>query len=267
MSAYSDRVLAAAPDAYWRLLETSGSTAVDEIGAVNATYAGDYQQSHVLGAVRGGSYCTYFNGGTAGAAVGSTSVGAYGVSQAFTIEFWLDQWYISNIIKRYDGTRGWQIRGNGTSSPVFYLYAQGAYGLKSFTIPASTPGAPRHFAFVYDGTVALSGMRLFHDGVELAQSSNSWNLTGAHDIVATTPVTMFGDGGVGCFMECAIYSRALSLEEITEHANPGLAFSGRYDEGAQILRSVSRPAKNLITTTAGSSVAAKGGGRLNPRIG
>ena len=83
--AYADEVIADSPVAYWKLDETSGTTANDAIGSNNGTYAGaTLNQPPLINARRSVS----FSGSSSGITIADNDALSF-VSTAFTLECWV----------------------------------------------------------------------------------------------------------------------------------------------------------------------------------
>src|SRR5215467_3580288 len=84
MSAYSDKVIADGAVAYWRLNETSGTTAVDSIGGNNGTISGSVTLNQP-GGTSDGDRAMQFN--STGSVITVSSAGFMNTPQ-ITVEAW-----------------------------------------------------------------------------------------------------------------------------------------------------------------------------------
>jgi len=88
MSAYSDKVIADGAVAYWRLNETSGTTAVDVIGGNNGTISGGVTLNQ-SGALVDGDKAMTFDGAT-GTKITAAGIQNYPIGTGpLTFEFWM----------------------------------------------------------------------------------------------------------------------------------------------------------------------------------
>ncbi len=210
-SSYRALVMAASPRAYWRVGESSGTTAVDEVGASNGTYAGGYTLG-AGGALANDSNTAVDLNGASGR-ISAPSVPALDLTSQVSIEAWVNPDSLS-------GTR-W-IVNKGT---VYYLYIsngttyfgihQGGYMF--LTTTAVTTGAWQHLVGTYDG----SALVLYRDGVVVAQAP----VTGA---ISSTPTAVFigAASAAGSFFdgridEVAVYGTALTPAQALAHYQRG----------------------------------------------
>jgi hypothetical protein len=133
-----------------------------------------------------------------------------------------------------------------------------------------------HVAATYDGSSNRSGMKLYLDGVEVTYTREQGLTSMTSSIQTTVPLRVgkrdTNGGGqmwnYGAISELAMYDRALSAEEVFLFATFLPELEARSTANTQhVLRSVSRPAKNLITMAGSSSGARKKGSKLSPGVG
>jgi hypothetical protein len=222
-------VLADNPVAYWRLGETSGTTAVDEKGLYNGTYVNSPTLG-VAGAIAANS-AAQFNGTTQRITVADAA--ALRPTGAITVEAWIRFSVAQNnrgIVAKYS---------TGTSERAWALYvANDSVGRKvSFTIQTSggtfntsavasstddlNDNAWHHVVCVFSPSATL---RLYIDGVANPQASSIpasiFSSTATLEIAAYNQASNFFEGVID---EVAIYPTALSAERIAAHyaaANP-----------------------------------------------
>ncbi|HEY8078937.1 MAG TPA: LamG domain-containing protein [Labilithrix sp.] len=225
-SPYRDAVLADAPLSYWRFGETSGTTAKDEMGAHDGTYAGEFTLG-AQGALMNESSTavTLANG-----AVDMGDVYGFEGRAPFTVEAWvkpalLDSSY-RNVYTKL--TAGYPRTGH-------FLWAQsGALAFErnldwvymdggSQETVGVANGVPEsvwtHLVATYDGmtqTIFVNGVAA-DDG----PSTASLTATGTHLLVGSADET--GGVWVGEIDELAIYGKALAAERVAAH----FAASGR----------------------------------------
>lgn len=88
-SAYAERILRDDPVAYWRLGDTSGTTAVDETGNHDGTYEGGYTQN-ITGTISGDADKAVDFDGTNGAVEFGSGPGIFG-GTSWTVEGWVNR--------------------------------------------------------------------------------------------------------------------------------------------------------------------------------
>jgi hypothetical protein len=212
---YSAAVLADHPVAYWRLDETAGTVARDELGGHPAMYQGQCQLG-VPGAIAGDT-AVRFDGASCRIDAGDFFALASGTP--FTIELWAD-------IELADATARFLVNRNTLSGSdngyqivfqtghIWYerLVAAGGDGYMETGAPAL--GRFELLAVTYDGTTE----RFYRDGSEVA--SMTW----------TSPQTLapgglaFGDTARrvsltfdGVLDEIALYSTAVPAARLAAH--------------------------------------------------
>lgn len=205
-SSYRALVMSDAPAAYWRLGETSGTTAVDERGTSNGTYSG----GHTLGAtgalVNDANTAVDFNGSTGQVSV--PSVPALALTSQVTIEAWVNPDTLAGtrfVVNK--GTWYYLYILNGTT--VFGIHSGGSY--LYLTSPAVTAGAWQHLVGTYDG----ANLVLYRNGVIVAQAPS----TGA--ITSTTAPVVVSQAFDGRLDEVAVYGTALTQAQALAHYQRG----------------------------------------------
>jgi len=222
--AYSDEVIADAPLAYWRLDETSGTTANDAIGSNHGTYTGGYTLNQP-GIPSTGRPAALFNGSSGYVALGAPAV--LNLTAAWTLEAWVYLTSTPNgcgvICEQYTGggDNVLYALGFGLNSPGATL-EMGYRGLNwRWTIgSALSLNAWHHTVGTWDGTT----QRLYADGTQVAST------TPADAPVAGINALYIGrrhDGTGNSFFpgridEVAIYGVALPASRILDHYNAGI---------------------------------------------
>jgi hypothetical protein len=213
--AYRDVVVGDAPIAYWRLGESSGTTAVDQMATHPGTYVGGPTLG-VTGALVGDSNtAATLNGTSQNISVASSSAFRFPGTAPFSAEIWFRH--------TANGTYRRVIGAENASGQGWHIYSQnaawgfvrsGAGGAAEVTDGAAAGSGWVHAVATYDGTT----MRLFENGSEIAlpmASSQSLpsDTTFFVGRYGGAPVSMFN----GTIDEPAIYSYALSPADIVAH--------------------------------------------------
>jgi Concanavalin A-like lectin/glucanases superfamily len=220
---YADEVLADSPLAYWRLGESSGTTAVDEM----ATYSASYVASPTLGVT--------------GAVSGDTAVTLNGSTQYMdagdVLDMGTSDWTIECWVKTT--ANDWSAVAKSIAADIYGRYAifyTGGvlYGLMfwatgtgvEFGWTSNTPkdGAWHHIALTFDRD---GNATLYFDGSSVAstsiaagsavnmQSTDPLYLGAYGNATATGPLSGFVLNG--SIDEVAIYNTALSSGRIAAH--------------------------------------------------
>lgn len=224
---YNAIVLSDAPLAYWKLNETTGTTAADSSGnALSGTYAGSYTlasapPSNAPGAVLLDGIIGYVNCGTPA---------ALNITAAWTLEAWIYLTAKPNgagiICEAYPGSGNVlyalafsNATGVGASTLMCGFYTGTAW--RAIVGPSPSINAWHHVAATWDGTT----LRLYLDGTQVASGTP-----------AATPVA--GNNGIylgrrwdtysspyfpGRLAAAAIYGTALSAARIATHYSAGVS--------------------------------------------
>jgi hypothetical protein len=212
-SFYKALILANGPVGYWRLGETSGSTAVDVMAASNGTYAGGvFVSSTDKALVNDTNGAIDFNG-TSGR-ISIPHVAAFVLTNAASFEVWVKPDSLGSTSER------WILNKGTAATPTFYLAISGGYAVAGFesttvgivqimtsTVPA---GSWQHFVMTFNGTTFI----LYRNGVSVASAAAGGN------IVATTAALSLGskDATVGWYDgrldEVALYNKVLTPAQV-----------------------------------------------------
>ena len=212
---YVDAAKADAPGAYWRLTETTGSTALDASGNNRtATYQGaELGLSGVLAH------------DTAARGWGSTTAGAGDVLDfagiaSFTLEAWVnpevnDDWrrLLSKEASNAQGRQGWSLWLHNGTVGFERFRDDWAVPVGGGTVPV---GRWSHVAVTYSGTTS----RVYVNGVQVGTASDTQSL------LDTTGSLLIGDGLVGRIAQAAVYPSALSAAKVAAHARNGTVEPG-----------------------------------------
>lgn len=270
---YAAEVLADSPLAYWKLDETSGTTAADSSGnSLAGTYSGGYTLNQPpLGTGTGASVT--FNGsgqvaaGTPSALAITGNLTLEAIAQVFS---WPSSGGFAVIVsKGFDGTaQGYSlgirnIGGTNYLEAGTYL-AAGDINTAVQVVITWTLGTPHHIVSTFNG----SAWKLYVDGSEVASLTTT---QGPRSTSSQVLVAAFANSGtsarywIGELDEVAIYGTALSGARITAHASaagllplaPGTITAASVDaNGAQI--SVTTSADAATPPTSGFTLLVDG---------
>lgn len=220
--AYADEVLADAPSLYWRLGETSGTTAADASGNARAgTYATDVAAHTVTGLLTGDSN-TAVTVGTGSMSQISIPDAAWQDAASWTVEIAakiaVDQ-PSGDIVARLGTDGHWELHLRGADGLV-QIFTYGPVYTPTFVAVSTTTvddNTPHHIAATCDGTT----LRIYIDGVQEASTSVSGANAGDD-----TGIRVRDFNFAGTVDEFAYWSgTALSGARIAAHATAG-GFTG-----------------------------------------
>lgn len=217
-SPYPTAVLADRPSAYWRLGETSGTTAVDATGNGHAaTYAGSYTLAQPGAISSDAGYSTTFDGSSA-----YVSAPTFSISPTVTVEAWI---YASTynqsgfIVVKNPANENWELF---VSNNTIYWRTGGTNcagsGTTDLTTPAPSVYMWHHVVAVESGALG----KIYIDGLQVASSSSMAAIGNS-----TYPIEIGRFGSyAGCtanyyfsgqIAEVAIYPTALASSRILAH--------------------------------------------------
>lgn len=214
MSAYSTEVLADSPTGYWRLDETSGTSAAD-LGS--GSHAGTYVNTPtkgVAGCITDGTAVHFTAASSQDLTIPSQTLSTTG-----TIECWF-KWTAGAIPCRdATGSGGWvPIWDNSGTITVRVAAADIATSLATTAV---RNGAAHHLVVSKSGAT----VNVYIDNVVVGTSSSAAN-------TASVSPWHFGKSGTQSawadvtFDEIAIYSTALTADRVNAHFIAGLGFAG-----------------------------------------
>jgi len=252
-STYPPAVQADSPAAYWRLGESSGTSAADAgPNGDTGTYSGGYTLAQT-GALHDASTAVAFNGST-----GKVTAGVTGVptgTSARTIEAWVKPTGNGGTILATNAASGQKFIVQAfNSGGTWYLFTDGVNAANNLTLSgAEIPPAGQwsHIAFVFDGTANTWHYYLNGTATKsgtFAVSINTAALTSttiADRLDYTQPFN-------GTIDEVAVYPSALSATRIAAHFQAGLAASWfySYDGGSAHVATVTDPdGRKVVTNT------------------
>ncbi len=227
---YMALVLATDPTVYWPLHEPAGPIAFDYTGANNAAYSGSGVTYGVPGPV--GSVAASLDG-VAGTKIVAPYSAALNPSGPFTVECWINPANTTSgsrvlVIDMINGQNlantgdrsGWAFRQSGATLQFLIgddSIPNGGYSLTATTPAVLTAGTWQHVLATYDS--ATTNVSIWVNG------SSVLSQTGPKQLFPNFAApTMIGDRGYGGWIyngsiaHVALYSRALTAQEIQSHA-------------------------------------------------
>jgi hypothetical protein len=213
-SFYRAQVLSSSPVAYWRLGESSGTTAATELGTSNGTYAGGCTLGRPSALAWDTNTSVEFDGTSCRISVPHSS--AINLATQVSIEAWVKPDTVTgNRYILHKGTFYYLYINNNTT--FFGIRSAGVYVFIQSTGLVTT-GSWQHLVGTYDGSKAV----LYRNGVAAVQAAFSGPIdtttaqlfTGAFD-----STTSFWDGMLD---EVALYARGLTASEVQAHYARGV---------------------------------------------
>ena len=217
-ASYRQDVLAASPVSYWRLGETSGTSAADEVGANAGTY------SNVLLDQPGALACdgnpsASFDGAQSYVRVPASP--SLNMTSAVTVEFWAKRRTISNTYQVLVGKPGdgqskfenYAVWLTNTNRYIAYFGNGSTYAVVQ--TPAITDTNWHHVVATHNGSM----IRIYLDGVLEQEKATTLQLT-----ANTKPLTLGRANNNaysfnGWLDEVAVYPTALPAQTIFAHYN------------------------------------------------
>jgi len=212
---YDEFILAENPLTYWRLGETSGTTAVDRTGRYNGIYS--YVTTGQAGAIAGDSNTAgRFNGISSRVSI---SDNPFDFTTSFSVSAWLKVNALVNnqiVASKLQGSNGWQFEADRA-----ILSAKIGNKTYNATSAGVTANQWVHVVFVYDRT--NSRMRFYSGGAPVGTSattstpgSNSHDLELGHETNANNCLNGYLD-------EVAVFNYALTDAQVLRIYRAGKA--------------------------------------------
>lgn len=210
------RVVRLGPSSYWRLDETSGTTAHDTQRAVDGTISGGV----VVGAsaIGGGKCCYRFDGASGYISMGD--VYDFAGTAAFSVEFTMqpDSFYTGGNqpllakIETSGGSKGWNIVINSSGQIDFQRVT--ASGAQLCTSSVLDPARRHHIVCVYSGTE----MSIYDNGVLAGGPTASTGSITGHTQPLYIGRNLFGTlFYAGKLEDVVIHSSALAAWQVLDH--------------------------------------------------
>ena len=217
---YAEEVLTDSPVAYYRLGESSGSTASDETGS----YDGVYYNSPTLGVTGALSGDTdtavrFDDASSQRMTAAGTSSVLSGATE-FSVEFWLNRDTVNNKVIPFStfssSLEGIVVQARDTGELQCFYYYDSSNADAVFSGTTYGSGTWNHVVVTKDA----SNLKIYVDGVEKGAVSSSGSVSGGQDWTLGAR----DNGGFERFLdgildEVAIYDYALSLSQIQAHYN------------------------------------------------
>jgi hypothetical protein len=215
---YAQAVLADTPGAYWRLGETSGTTAVDSIGSSTGTYVNaPTLNSASLVAANGTDKATRFDGTNDNVRVNNST--AINPTQRVSVEAWIKPEALpaagsfgSIVTKR----ESYSLQFNGPRLELTIMQ-NGARRRLQAPVGAVAANQTYHVVGTYDG----AAMRLYLNGAQVATSALTGNIgpaTNGLNIASWDGSSEYMRGTVD---DVAVYGSALSAARVAAHFSAG----------------------------------------------
>lgn len=253
---YYRQVLNSAPIAYWRLGETSGTSAADSSGrAHTGTYAATGVTLNQPSSMSGDANPSVVLAGATGAS-GLVNIPAHADWRpnggGWSMEAWINPTALSGTheIVRLGGADGWFLRHDGTLVTTLWGFAGGVMAQPSGgNIPSA--GVWTHVVGTYDGAF----IRHYINGVLAYSTAETrvFNPTNTGPVIIGAQADTGGEFFAGGLDEVAVYGYALDAATIAAH------YAGRSITPTSIL--ATRP-KDIAGSSAGTSTE---NGQVNVR--
>jgi len=214
-SFYKAQILANGPVGYWRLGETSGSTAVDVMNNSHGTFYGPnggVSVSTDKALVNDTDGAIAFDGFSG--RVNVPHVPGFVLTNAASFEVWVKPDSVAPATER------WILNKGSAATPTFYLAITSGFAVAGFnsttlgivqiTTSTVTAGSWQHLVMTYDGTTLI----LYRNGISVASGAAGGN------IVATITGLSLGskDANVGWYDgrldEVALYNKVLTPVQV-----------------------------------------------------
>jgi len=206
---------------YWRLGETSGTSSTAAKGTVTGTYSGMSLNRPSLLA-NDTDAAVDLNGSSSMARYGD--VYDFAGTSAFSLEAWVKPTTVDATSRRLfskewsnsSGIQGYDLV-QSSSKLQFARLRNGAY--QAATAPSLAVGRTYHVVATYDG----SAMRLYVNGALVSTGASTTQSVVEGTSVFTIGAKASGGGNfAGTIDEAAVYTGALSDQQVTDHYKVGM---------------------------------------------
>ena len=205
-SSYSQVVLSDGPAAYWRLDEAAGTTAADAAGTNNGTYTNGPTLNQPTGVRDAGTAVNFDGSNDFFSAPDSPSLSP---TTAVTVEAWIrpDQFgALRTIVQK---TNSYWLRLESSGALTMYVYDGTSYEPHA-TGTTLVAGTLYHVVGTFDG----ANLRVYVDGTLRGTTARAVTI---QDNGNQVNVGVGGSYFDGVMDEVAVYGKALSAQQISEH--------------------------------------------------
>jgi hypothetical protein len=221
VSAYGRAVAADAPVAWWRLGETSGTTALNQIsGGPSGTYVGGTTLNQAsLVATDPANRAVAFNGSTGRVGVATSS--ALDLRANFSLETWIKPASLpssGSFRSVLTKPEAYSLQFNGPRLE-FTIMQNGTRRRLQTPTGAIVAGGTYHVVATYDGAT----QRLYLNGTQVASAALTGNATVNANALAIGAWGSLGEYFAGTIDEPAIYSTVLSAARVRAHHDAAFA--------------------------------------------
>lgn len=208
-SAYQNAVILATPLMYWPLNEISGSTAVDIVSGVNATYpSGVLNNQTPLFPALGRCYSL------PGTSPNYLTFTSPAINTSISCECWikLNSTSTGNIIS-FNDNNGLRIQ---ISTIISVIYSSAA--ILSTSAGSITSGTTYHIVI----TISSTTTSIYINGSLITSTAHSWpGFSSVVSYIGATPA--YSERVNGFMSNVAVYNRALTSTEVLSHYNIGIS--------------------------------------------
>jgi len=198
---------------YWRLGESSGTTAADAQGVASGTYVNEPELG-VTGLLKGEAD-TAVNFDGENDYVSIAPVSALNVTSGVTLETWIKADALQGTVLRRNNS--YELRAQSDGSVLFRIWTgEEVRSLTSAEGKLKT-GTTYHLAGAYDG----SHMRIYVNGQEVASKAQEGTMTHNANTLYIARNDFSNTYFDGVIDDVAIYDRALSGETVKQHYDAG----------------------------------------------
>jgi hypothetical protein len=217
ISSYEQTVVGDAPGGYWRLNETSGSTAVKTAGgANNGTYTN--VTLGAAGLLTGvGNTAASFSGNSSRVQIASNS--AVSPSTRVSVEAWIKPTALPTNSNDYSIVAKAQSYGLQFNGSRLEFWIQQSNRTRTLVAPAGAVavGGTYHIVGVFDGAT----QRIYVNGAEVAVRTQSGTIRTTNNALFIGSYNGSSEFFRGTIDEVAVYSTALTASQVANHRIAG----------------------------------------------
>ncbi len=199
---------------YWRLGESSGTTATDAQGVASGTYVNSPELG--VASLLKGETDTAVNFDGINDHVSITPVSALNMTAEVTLEAWIKADALQGAIIRRNNS--YELRAQSDGSVLFRVWVGEAVQTLTSAEGKVKAGTIYHLAGTYDGTA----MRIFLDGKEIASKALKGSMTHNSNTLYIARNDFSNTYFDGVIDDVAIYNRVLPEATLAQHYQSGL---------------------------------------------